>query len=71
MSAQLELSGIALGLLADTGLKASLALMGGALLVLPSIHVLLTVGAGVSVYAAAGWLSGAWHPRDFSRLRRV
>jgi O-antigen/teichoic acid export membrane protein len=47
------------------------AVMGGALLVLPSIHVLLTVGAGVSVYAAAGWLSGAWHPRDFSRLRRV
>ncbi|MFH1463039.1 MAG: flippase [Pseudomonadota bacterium] len=38
---------------------------------LPPVHVLLTIGVGGTVYAAVGLATGAWHPRDLQRLRRV
>jgi len=47
------------------------ALMAGGLLLLPPVHVLLQVAVGVVIYAVVGLLSGAWHPRDLPRLRRV
>lgn len=47
------------------------ALMGGVLVLLPDLPVLLSILVGALVYAVAGYLGGAWHPRDFSRLRRV
>ncbi len=55
--------------LLQVGLPA--AAMAAALLVLPALHVLVMVAAGGLVYAALGLLSGAWHPRDLRRLRRV
>lgn len=45
--------------------------MGAVLYVLPAMHVLLAVLVGALVYAPVGLLTGAWHPRDLSRLRRV
>lgn len=45
--------------------------MGGVLLVLPQLHVLLTIGIGVAVYAVLGRLAGAWSVQDLRRLRRV
>jgi O-antigen/teichoic acid export membrane protein len=47
------------------------ACMAAAIWVLPPVHVTLTIAAGGAVYAAVGLLTGAWHPRDFSRLRKV
>jgi len=47
------------------------AAMAAALLLLPPLHVLLTVGVGVVVYAAVAALTGAIHPRDIVQLRRV
>ncbi len=47
------------------------AAMAGALLLLPAMHVLLTIAAGVAVYAAGSYATGAWHPRDLRRLRSV
>ncbi len=57
------------GMLLRTGVPAIL--MGGALWLLPPLPVLLSITIGAAVYAVAGYLSGAWHPRDLSRLRRV
>lgn len=45
--------------------------MGLVVLQLRELPVLLVVGVGALVYAALGYLLGAWHPRDLSRLRRV
>lgn len=38
---------------------------------MPPLHVLLTVAVGGAVYVVAGLLTGAWHPRDLKRLRKV
>lgn len=45
--------------------------MAGVLWCLPAWHVLLTITVGAAVYVVAGRLTGAWHPRDLRRLRRV
>ena len=47
------------------------AVMGAALLAVPQLQVLVMVALGAVVYGAVGRLSGAWHPNDFGRLRRV
>ncbi len=47
------------------------AAMAGAVLLLPAMHVLLTIAAGVAVYGACSYATGAWHPRDLGRLRSV
>jgi len=38
---------------------------------LPQWHVLVTVTVGGLVYVVGGLATGAWHPRDLKRLRRV
>ncbi|MDP2307729.1 MAG: flippase [Pseudomonadota bacterium] len=47
------------------------AAMAAAILLVPPAHVLLTIALGVLVYGVCGRLSGAWHPSDLRRLRRV
>ena len=65
-------------LITDLGLWSTLlrvglpaAAMAAALLVSPSLHVLLTVLMGALVYGALGLVSGAWHPSDLRRLRSI
>jgi O-antigen/teichoic acid export membrane protein len=63
-------SGLRLGgVLLRVGVPA--AVMAAALLLLPEVHVVVTIAAGVVVYAGAGGLTGAWRPRDLVALRRV
>jgi len=45
--------------------------MAGALVVVPSLHVVVDILLGVIVYAVVGVLVRAFHPRDLRRLRRV
>lgn len=52
-----------------TGLPALF--MAGLILALPAIHVLFTVLLGAVAYGGLGLATGAWHPRDLRRLRRV
>lgn len=55
--------------LARVGVPA--AVMAAVLLMLPPMHVLLSIAVGGTVYAALGLATGAWHPRDLTSLRRV
>lgn len=59
----------AAGSLVRVGIPAGI--MALALWLMPQMPVLLTVGIGGLVYAASGLVTGAWHPRDLSRLRRI
>lgn len=47
------------------------AAMAALILVLPTMHVLLTIAIGGAAYLLAGLGSGAWHPRDLRQLRRI
>ncbi len=47
------------------------AVMAGMIVLLPPVHVVLTIAFGVAVYAVGGFVTGAWHPRDLHRLRSV
>lgn len=57
------------GSLLRTGTPA--VVMAAALVWVPTPHVLLSIALGVTVYAITGLATGAWHPRDLKRLRRV
>jgi len=57
------------GTLLRVGLPA--AAMAAALIVIPPLPVLVSVAIGALVYGGCGLLSGAWHPRDLKRLRRI
>ena len=63
-------SGLGLGRsLIRVGLPA--AAMAAVILLLPPLHVLITILIGGGVYAGLGIVSGAWHPRDLRQLRKV
>jgi O-antigen/teichoic acid export membrane protein len=47
------------------------AVMGAVVAVLPAVHVLAVIAAGVAVYVAAGRATGAWGRADLGRLRGI
>lgn len=69
-----RITGLVRGLgLAESLLRTGLptGLMAALILAVPAPHVLLSVLLGVVAYGGAGLATGAWHPRDLRRLRRV
>jgi O-antigen/teichoic acid export membrane protein len=67
--APLVTGGSMLGVLVRVGVP--VACMAAVLHLLPPVHVTVTIAVGAVVYSAVGLATGAWHPRDLARLRRV